>query len=63
MYKELLIKGFELVTNFIIDELNKFQMGLAKKWIRLIYSKEQKEVDNLRQRTSEGIEATRLDGK
>ena len=45
------------------SRLNKFQMDLAKKQIELAFGQAQKEVDDLHQRTSEGIETARLNGK
>ena len=38
-------------------------MELAKEQIRLAFIQAQKEVDDLRQRTKEGIETARRDGK
>lgn len=49
--------------NTIIDALNKFQMDLSKKQVGLAFGQAQKEVDDLHQRTSEGIETARLAGK
>ena len=51
------------LMNTIIEALNKFQMDLAKKQIELAFGQAQKEVEDLHQRTSEGIETARLAGK
>lgn len=47
----------------IVDALNKYILALAKKQIYLAFEQAQKEVDDLRQRTREGIETARLNGK
>ena len=52
----------ELMTA-IIDALNRYVLSLAEKQIALAFEQSQKEVDDLRQRTREGIETARLNGK
>lgn len=47
----------------IIDALNDYIMTLAKKQIQLAFQQSQKEVDDLHQRTKEGIETARRNGK
>ena len=47
----------------IIDALNDYIMTLAKKQIQLAFIQSQKEVDDLHQRTREGIESARRNGK
>ena len=49
--------------NTIISALNKLQMDLAKKDIELAFQQAQKEVDDLHERTAEGIETARRAGK
>mgnify|MGYP000823145995 FL=1 len=49
--------------NTIISALNKLQMDLARKDIELAFSQAQKEVDDLHERTAEGIETARREGK
>ena len=51
------------LINTIIDALNKYTIELAKQQIRLAFEQSEKEVEDLRQRTKEGIETARLDGK
>lgn len=74
VYREALAKQIDIsintgdnatdnLMNTIIEALNKFQMDLAKKQIELAFGQAQKEVDDLHQRTSEGIETARLNGK
>ena len=50
-------------VDFILEGVNKYLMTLAKEQIRLAFEQAQKEVDDLHQRTSEGIETARLAGK
>ncbi len=47
----------------IIEALNKYILSLAERQIALAFEQAQKEVDDLRQRTREGIETARLNGK
>lgn len=49
--------------NAIISALNKLQMDLARKDIELAFLQAQKEVDDLHERTAEGIETARRAGK
>lgn len=49
--------------NTIIEALKKFQMDLAKRQIALSFEQAEKEVKDLRQRTSEGIQTAKLNGK
>jgi len=50
-------------VDYILEGVNKFLASLAKEQIRLAFEQAQKEVDDLHQRTSEGIETARLAGK
>ena len=47
----------------IIASLNRYIMNLAQRQIQLAFQQSQKEVDDLRQRTREGIETARRNGK
>ena len=47
----------------ILEGVNAFLMSLAETQIRLAFEQSQKEVDDLRQRTREGIETARRSGK
>lgn len=51
------------LLNGIIQALNDYMLALAKKQIQLAFEQAEKEVQDLRQRTSEGIETARLAGK
>ena len=46
-----------------MDALNRYTADLAKEQIRLAFAQAQKEVDDLHQRTREGILTARLNGK
>ncbi|MCR5626841.1 MAG: recombinase family protein [Lachnospiraceae bacterium] len=50
-------------VDLILNGINAYLMELAKEQIRLAFVQAQKEVDDLRQRTREGIETARLNGK
>lgn len=47
----------------IVEALNRYTIELAKGQVRLVFDQAQKEVDDLRQRTSEGILTAKLNGK
>ncbi len=50
-------------VDYILEGVNKYLLSLAKEQIKLAFEQSQKEVDDLRQRTREGIETARLAGK
>ena len=56
-------KATDKFMNTIIEALNGYLMDLAKEQIKLAFKQAQKEVDDLHQRTKEGIETARLNGK
>ena len=66
-YKQALNSSVELVGNEIadiyIEATNKVLRLLATKQIELAFGQAQKEVDDLHQRTAEGIETARRNGK
>lgn len=49
--------------DFILEGVNKYLMAIAKEQIRLAFAQAEKEVEDLHQRTKEGIETARLNGK
>ncbi len=66
IYREVLsikIPEFGDKVDTIIRGINEYLMLLAKEHIRIAFSQAEKEVIDLRQRTSEGIETARLNGK
>lgn len=50
-------------VDFILKGINQYLIALAKEQIAIAFEQAQKEVDDLRQRTSEGIQTARLNGK
>lgn len=65
-YKSALSSGVPLTgtnVDFILEGVNRYLLALAKEQIRLAFEQAEKEVADLRQRTREGIETARLNGK
>lgn len=65
-YKKALQNNVALTgtnVDYILEGVNKYLMALAKEQIRLAFEQSEKEVDDLHQRTREGIETARLNGK
>lgn len=50
-------------VDYILDGINKYLLALAKEQIRLAFEQAEKEVADLHQRTKEGIETARINGK
>jgi DNA invertase Pin-like site-specific DNA recombinase len=50
-------------VDLILDGVNNYLMELAREQIRIAFEQAEKEVSDLRQRTIEGIETARLNGK
>lgn len=50
-------------VNSVIQALNRYTIDLAKEQIKLVFAQAQKEVDDLHQRTAEGIITAKLNGK
>ena len=50
-------------VDFILEGINKYLLALAKEQIRLAFEQAEKEVEDLHQRTKEGIVTARLNGK
>ena len=50
-------------VDYILEGVNKFLLELAKEQIRLCFEQSEKEVSDLHQRTREGIQTARLNGK
>lgn len=65
-YKQSL-QGLVTLTNtdvdYILEGVNKYLMALAKAQIKIAFQQAEKEVEDLHQRTKEGIETARLAGK
>ena len=66
-YKESQNRSIDMTGNEIadiyIEATNRVLMVLAKRQIELAFEQAQKEVDDLHQRTKEGIETARINGK
>ena len=53
----------EELLSGIFGALNRYMLNLAKRQIQLAFEQAEKEVEDLHQRTREGIETARLNGK
>ena len=65
-FKKALENNIQLTgsnVDYILEGINKYLMALAKEQIRLAFEQSEKEVSDLHQRTREGIETARLNGK
>lgn len=65
-YKQALESNVKLTggnVDFILEGVNKYLMALAKEQIKLAFQQSEKEVEDLHQRTKEGMETARLNGK
>ena len=51
------------LMNSIIEALNKYSVALAKEQIKIVFDQAQKELEDLHQRTSEGLETAKIAGK
>lgn len=50
-------------VDLILEGINKYLLELAREQIKIAFDQSEKEVEDLRQRTREGIETARLNGK
>ena len=50
-------------VDYILEGVNKYLMALAKEQIRIAFEQSEKEVEDIHQRTKEGIATARLNGK
>lgn len=65
-YRKALAAKVELTgdkVDFILVGVNRYLMELAKEQIRIAFEQSQKEVDDMRQRTKEGMLTAKLNGK
>lgn len=65
-YRKALTNNLELTgtnVDFILSGINKYLLALAKEQIKIAFEQSEKEVLDLHQRTKEGIETARLNGK
>lgn len=65
-YKQVLERNIPMTgtyADYILKGINRYLMELAREQIRLAFEQAEKEVLDLHQRTKEGIETARLNGK
>ena len=65
-YRKALTNGIPLTgttVDYILAGVNQYLLALAKEQIRLAFEQAEKEVSDLHQRTREGIETAKLNGK
>ncbi|MCQ2740363.1 MAG: recombinase family protein [bacterium] len=65
-YKSALKSGIPMTggaVDMILDGINRYLLELAREQIKLAFIQSEKEVADLRQRTREGMETARLNGK
>lgn len=65
-YRKALESGVPMTgtnVDFILEGVNKYLMALAAEQIRLAFAQAEKEVDDLRKRTSEGLKTAAENGK
>lgn len=65
-YKKALTNNIQLTgtnVDYILEGINKYLLSLAKEQIIIAFNQAEKEVKDLHQRTKEGIETARLNGK
>ena len=53
----------DTLLNNIVSALNDYTIDLAKQQVKIVFDQAEKEVEDLHQRTKEGIETARLSGK
>lgn len=66
VYKQALESNITLTggsVDYILEGINKYMMAIAKEQIRLAFAQSEKEVSDLHQRTREGLNTARLEGK
>ena len=66
VYKKALQNNVSLTgtdVDYILEGVNKYLMALAKEQIRIAFEQAEKEVQDLHQRTREGIATARINGK
>ena len=65
-YKRALTNNISLTgtnVDYILECVNKYLLALAKEQIKIAFEQAEKEVKDLQQRTKEGIETARINGK
>lgn len=65
-YKKAITNNVQLTgtnVDYILEGINKYLLALAKEQIQLAFEQSEKEVEDLHQRTKEGIETAKRNGK
>lgn len=65
-YKKTLSNSIQMTgtnVDFILEGINKYLMALAKEQIKIAFDQSEKEVTDMQQRTKEGIQTARINGK
>lgn len=65
-YKKALTNNIQLtgtIVDSILEGINKYLLALAEEQIKIAFNQSEKEVKDLQQRTKEGMETARLNGK
>lgn len=65
-YKKVIGNNISLTgtsVDLILEGINKYLLALAKEQIKIVFNQSEKELQDLKQRTREGIETARLNGK
>ncbi len=66
VYKKAIENGIEMTgtnVDYILEGVNRYMLAVVREHIRLAFNQAEKEVTDLHQRTKEGIETARLNGK
>ena len=66
VYKKAIENGIKMTgtnVDYILEGVNKYMLEVVREHIRLAFEQAEKEVQDLHQRTKEGIETARLNGK
>ena len=66
IYKKALESDIKLTdtnVDYILKGINKYLMALAEEQIKIAFIQSEKEVEDLKQRTKEGLETARINGK
>ena len=66
VYKKAIESGIQMTgtnVDYILEGINRYMLEVVREHIRLAFEQAEKEVTDLHQRTKEGIETARLNGK
>lgn len=66
VYRKAIESGIEMTgtnVDYILEGVNRYMLAVVREHIRIAFEQAEKEVKDLQQRTKEGIETARLNGK